>query len=301
MTIAARSRMTRSLLLFSCALLIAFPSSASAQARCSSMAACPAIVWRRTTFGQELATAGINAMLGGITAAAFRIAKGESPWPAFWKGSAGGGLVFVGKRVAVESFAGAGFAGREIASVGGSMVRNASAGRSMFQQLAFPIGPVRVYVGDGPVRLRLDLATAIFSAVFVGAYGAHLDPAASLSSGALVFRGTAPMPGEASAGAMLLWPDLPASEAPRLMAHERVHVLQYDQGFMSWGKPLEQWAMDRGPGKELLRYVDLGGVTLGIRSGLGYALYYHARPWELEAYFLAQRAHPVSHIVAGGR
>lgn len=96
--------------------------------------------------GQELVTAGINALLGGATAAGMRLIRGESAsesWSAFWTGTLGGGVTYAGKRVAVERFGGAGFLGRELATVGGSMVRNASAGRGVLEELVLPVGPVR--------------------------------------------------------------------------------------------------------------------------------------------------------------
>jgi hypothetical protein len=259
---------------------------------------CSAIRHEQTSWSQELSTAGLNALVGGATAAALRVVHGQpdEAWRAFWKGAAGGGLVFAGKRLAVEGFDGAGFLGREVASVGGSVIRNASAGRGAFDELVLPVGPVRLYVGDGRVNARLDLATVIAGGAFMAAYDARLDFRASLSSGSLVFRGDAPMPGLTSAGATLLWRRIPGSEGPRLMAHERVHIIQYDQVFLSWGEELERWAIGRtvgpGPGTELLRHVDLGASVFGIRTGLAMALGYHARPWEREAYFLSQRVYP---------
>lgn len=257
------------------------------------MAECPAVVLSRTTARQEATVAGVNALLGGATAAIYRLAHGQSPWRAFWQGAVGGGLIYAGKRVAVEPFYGAGLAGREVASVGGSMIRNASVGRGLLDRLVLPVGPVRLYLGGGPVSARLDLATVLASAVFIGAYDARLDPGASLSAGALIFRAQTPMPGQTSAGVMALWDDMPADEGPRLMAHERVHILQYDQAFLSWGQPLERWALDHGWADAFFRHVDLGGGALAIRSGAALVFGYQSRPWEREAYFLSQRAFPV--------
>lgn len=275
-----------------CAITAAHATGAAAQTVCGSMAECPAVVMSATTARQEATVAGVNALLGGATAAIYRLAHGESPWGAFWKGALGGGLIYAGKRVTVEPFDGAGLAGREVASVGGSMVRNASAGRGLLDRVVLPLGPVRLYIGEGPVRARLDLATVMASAVFVGRYGARWDPSASLSAGALIFRAKTPTPGLTAAGATALWDHMPASEGPRLMAHERVHILQYDQSFLSWGQPLERWALDRGPAGAFFRHVDVGGTALAIRSGAALAFDYRSRPWEWEAYFLSQRVYP---------
>lgn len=277
-------------------LLASAAAPAAGQVSCGSMADCGAIVYPQSSARQELTTAGINAVLGGATSVIFRVASGEplaESLDAFWKGAAGGGLIYVGKRVAVEPFDGAGLLGRQLASAGGSMVRNASAGRGAFERLVLPIGPVRLYTGSGPLRVRLDLPTIIASAVFVGVYDARLDAGASLSSGALIFRGDSPMPGLTGAGATMVWATMPASEGPRLMAHERVHILQYDQAFLSWGDNLDRWALGRAGDRGLLAGVDLGGAVVGLRTGLALALDYRSRPWEKEAYFMAQLAHPI--------
>ncbi|HUG42286.1 MAG TPA: hypothetical protein VMM12_17615 [Longimicrobiales bacterium] len=243
----------------------------------------------------EANTLAVNALLGGATAAVVQMAKGGPVWDAFWTGALGGGTAYAGKRVAVEEFAGAGFLGRQIASLGGSLVRNATAGRPLLEEVVLPLGPVRLYVSKAAgVQPRLDVATLMAGAAFVIAYDARLDPAASLSAGALVFRGSGPTPGMSGAGATMVWAEMPEEEGPRLMAHERVHLLQYDQAFLSWADPLERWIAARaGAGAAVLRHFDFGGVVLGARVGLGLALEYSDRPWETEAYFLAELAHPV--------
>lgn len=280
-------------------MLLAPAAEATGQAACSSMEECPGQIMDAGP-RQELTVAGVNALLGGATAAAGRLLRGDpapAVWSGFWAGFVGGGAVHVGKRVVVEEFAGAGFLGREIASVGSSVIRNAAAGRSPLSELVLPVGPVRVYVsGDGVVP-RLDLATVATAGAFMAAYGARLDAGASLSAGALVLRGDAPMPGLSSAGAILTWRELPASEGPRLMAHERVHVLQYDQAFLSWTEPAERWLAPHAPlPRSLLRHIDTGGLALGMRLGLNLTFDYGHRPWEQEAYLMSQITHPVPPI-----
>lgn len=268
------------------------------------MEECEATKFAETGIHQELATAGVNALIGGVSAAALRLVRGEPVGDAFWQGAVGGGVAYAGKRVAVERFYGAGLVGRELTSVGGSITRNATAGRGLLEELVLPVGPIRLYVSDAGVTPRLDLATVIVSGAFMAAYDARFDPAASLSSGTLVFRGASPMPGLTAAGATVVWADMPASEGPRLMAHERVHVLQYDQMFLSWGEGLERWVAGKAPPRlglnGLLEYVDLGVGGLGVQAALGLAMDYHARPWETEAYFLAQRAYPLSGLSSTG-
>lgn len=276
------------------------PTPVAAQVDCGSMAECQATTFAETGVQQELAFVGVNALLGGLTAAAVQWFRGDPVTEAFLVGAVGGGVTYAGKRVAVDDFYGAGLLGRELASVGGSMVRNASAGRGPLDELVLPVGPVRLYISGDRVVPRVDLGTLITAGAFMLTYDARLDVASSISSGAMVFRGETPMPGLSSAGAMVVWSDMPASEGPRLMAHERVHVLQYDQAYLAWGEALERWGgrqMGTSVGG-MLDHLDVGVTALGLRSGLGLAFDYHSRPWETEAYFLAQRSFPIG--PAGG-
>lgn len=292
-----RSRLTLAgLVLFVAGAAVA-PDAARAQGGCESMTECQA---HRPALGfeQELRTAGVNALLGGATAAVVRMVRGEPVWDGFLAGAVGGGVGYVGKRIAVEDFYGAGFLGRELASVGGSVVRNAAAGVGPLDEVVLPVGPVRLYVSrERGIVPRVDMASVVAAGAFMLAYDARFDPAASLSAGALVFRGNGLMPGLSSAGAMMVWDDarIPADEGPRLMAHERVHILQYDQAFLAWGEPMERWVTDRSRllPRNLLDHVDIGGLVVGARGGLSLAMDYHDRPWEHEAYFLAETAHPV--------
>lgn len=268
------------------------------------MEECEATTFAETGFHQELATAGVNALIGGVSAATLRLVRGEPMVGAFWQGAVGGGVAYAGKRVAVERFYGAGLVGRQLTSVGGSIIRNATAGRDLLEELVLPVGPVRLYVTEHGVTPRVDLATLIVSGAFMAAYDARFDPAASLSAGSLVFRGQSPTPGLTGAGATVVWAEMPASEGPRLMAHERVHVLQYDQMFLSWGEGLERWVTGKTPqGLGIagwLDHLDFGVAGLGVQAGLGLAIDYHARPWETEAYFLAQRAYPLTGVSGPG-
>ena len=287
-------------LLIASAIIAVAPAATVAQASCGSMAQCPAPPPFDTGLRQELNTAGLNALLGGFTAVATRLVQGDRDQlhQAFLHGAIGGGLTYAGKRVAVEGWDGAGLLGRELASVGGSVTRNAGAGRGALEELVLPVGPVRLYIADGRVTPRVDVATVIASAAFVAAYNARLDLRESLSAGAMIFRAGTPMPGLTSAGAIAVWDNgsMPGDEGPRLLAHERVHILQYDQAFLTLDEGLERWLVRRttAPGRStFLNHLDFGGLSLGLRSSLAFAVPYASRPWEREAYFLAQSAHPL--------
>lgn len=295
MTVAFRADMTnrRTPILLAALFAVTVPHGAAGQMSCASMDMCAAPELESGA-RQELTVAGLNVLLGGVTAAAARAWRGEPVLRGFWVGAAGGGVIYAGKRIAVENFDGAGLIGREVASVGGSMVRNAAAGLSPLEEVVLPIGPVRLYVSRDRVTPRLDVGSVVAASAFVLYYDARLDTRASLSSGALILRGDGPMPGLSSAGTVMVWHDLPPEEGPRLLAHERVHILQYDQAFLSWGERPERRLAGHVPGPSgFLDYLDTGALVLGARAGLTALIPYADRPWEREAYLLAQIAHPL--------
>ena len=255
----------------------------------------------------EVTSFGVNSLLGGVTAGLMQEARGGSFADGFTRGALGGALIFGGKRIAVERFAGAGLVGREVAAVGSSIVRNAADARPSLERLVLPLGPVRLYVqrDSAGVRVspRLDLVTALATGYAVAVAELEWDAADSWSSGAPVFRvedrlirsrGDEQGPREIGAagitraGAIYL-SDIPGLDYAEDFAHERVHVIQYDQFFWTWTSPAEEWLLERVPGgRRLGRYLDLNLsplVTQGLQ--LAFKRYEH-RPWELEAEFLAR-------------
>lgn len=256
----------------------------------------------------EALTLASNALLGGVTAGVRRALAGGSFREALAAGVAGGALTYTGKRIAVERFAGAGLLGRELAAVGSSITHNAAEGRPALESVALPVGPVRLYLGGGgaPVHAKLDLAAVTTAAYTLTLPGVRFDAGESLSSGALVFRRAARPEalgynGAQAAGVVhVRYPDevgelTPAlrEQVERSVRHERVHVIQYDQGFLLWSAPAEAWVMAGSPlTRALHRWVDLG-LNAPAMAGVGAALPYEARPWESEAFFLSRtRANP---------
>jgi hypothetical protein len=75
----------------------------------------------------------------------------------------------------------------------------------------------------------------------------------------------------------------------RVLAHERVHVLQEDQLLHTWLEPGEEWLLRKLPfGDRIARRFDINLSTelLGVLALLFPA---HAhRPWELEAIYLSR-------------
>jgi hypothetical protein len=271
----------------------------------------------------QLGVAAANVALGGVTAGVARGVRARS-WRAaahaFARGAAGGAGIYAGKRAAAGRFAGAGLAGRQLAAVGASVVRDAGAGHAPLSRLVLPFGPVRVYVGDdrrrGAVRVRLDVVTVVGAVVAAREPGARFDLGASLSAGALAFTSRPPRAGDpcpphcgstfggfghadpqrlGSAFGGALWvldrsadPATPPGAAARTRAHEQVHLVQYDAAHTLWALDGERrlFAAAGPAGLRLGRWVDLGlhAVTFGAANHL---LPYERRPWEREAHLLA--------------
>lgn len=262
--------------------------AADARAQCDGCAT-------RSPRGEGLSIAG-NALIGGATAA-IRAKLNDRPVArAFLAGAAGGAVTYAGKRIVVERGHGAGLLGREVAALGTSLSANAAEGRGMLDRVVLPVGPVRMYLslrGPGPrFAARVDAAAVAAAAYTAMTPGARIDWDESVSAGALVFRAernvaATSYDGRHVAGVILLRDD---GNVPRIRitsAHERVHVVQYDQTFLLWSAPAENRLMDRaGWRRSLHRWVDLG-LNAPVLAGLSAVVPYDAQPWESEARFLA--------------
>jgi len=249
---------------------------------------------------QHALVLGINAAIGGVTAGLLRQARGGSFREGFAAGAAGGTVVYAGKWLSAEGFWGAGIAGRQVAAVGSSVIRNASEERGALDHLMLPVGPIRVYVDrvDGwAARPKLDLVGAGVLAWRAFSADATIDPRASLSAGTPVFMTeTAPSPGwhgNNSAGVILLrqHDDIGDPSIERLrqivFAHERIHLLQYDQALHTWSAPAEAWLLRRIPGGAWInRHVDVGLIVIPNLL-LDMVIPYEDRPWEREADFFS--------------
>lgn len=284
-------------------LVVATTLPIAATAQVCPYRSCPGTPPETARRGTRLETAGINALLGGATAGLLRLARGGTPREALRAGAAGvagGALVYAGKRVAVEEWDGAGLAGRELAAVGASVVYNASSGRGALSRVVLPLGPVRLYLhADSGFRVnpRLDLGSAVATAVMAGQRGSSLDWGESLSAGAPVFRrapghGLLGSGGRHVAGVVQVDdPDDPSDagevrQARDALRHERVHVVQNDQAYLFWAAPLEDALLGgTRAGRALRRHLDLG-LHLPMAALANEMVDYAARPWEREAYLL---------------
>lgn len=231
---------------------------------------------------------GWNALVGGVTAGLVAGVRGDPLVPALVAGAGGGALIYAGKRIAVDMSPGAGFLGRQVASVGGSMVGNAVAGRGGLDRVAFAFGPVRAYIGSevAGVDWRLDVPAAA-AAAWGLARGASLDVAESLSSGAVVLRGD----GEFALPGTIFYRSARPERVSYVLAHEKVHILQYDQSFLSWGDPIEGWLARRYPSlRGPLGYLDFNLAPLALAAVLGFYVWedHDDQWWEREAIYLGR-------------
>jgi hypothetical protein len=258
----------------------------------------------RASTGPLVETAAINVALGAVTAGGLRVLRGGSVRQGLESGlagAAGGALVYAGKCVSVQYWDGAGFAGREIAAVGSSMVWNASAGRGVVDRLVLPIGPVRLYVAaDRGLRVtpKLDLSSTV--AIAVAALNGGVDWERSVSAGAPVFYRSEPyareqVKGQHAAGVITYRDPLGRRDFGegnlRTLGHEQVHVIQRDQSFLFWSEPAEEALLgSTRVGRALRRHLDIGfdvAASALVKQVIGY----ESRPWEHEAHLLTGK-HP---------
>jgi hypothetical protein len=242
---------------------------------------------------------GVNTAVGALTAGLREHARGGSFRRGLVTGAAGGAAMYGGKWLSAEPYWGAGLAGRQVAAVGASVVRNASEGRAPFSQLLLPAGPVRILVSPDDLpgaQVRLDLVGAAVFGWHLASRETRLDPGSSLSAGTPVFwTELARQPGwhgNNTAGVILLH-DRPAG-APAtpftretVFAHERIHLLQYDFALHAWSAPFEARLLRRVPGgATIARHVDLGLIIVPLAL-LNRVIEYDDRPWEREAHFFS--------------
>jgi hypothetical protein len=252
--------------------------------------------------GAEVRLLAINVAIGALTAGLYQWARGGRVLPAARTGAIGGAFAYAGKRVAVERWPAAGLVGREIGAVGHSLIRNGSDGRSAFDQLILPVGPVRFYVQPdsvSPIRLRVDLLTTVYAAMLAAA-GRPLDINASFSSGALVFKvtddpvivGVGRCRSGLTLGGIVLLTDvsgLATDDRNPTWAHERVHIGQFDQLFTTLSDPAEEWlARNVRGGAKVKSYIDFNLVALALVIPM-VAIRYENQPWEREAYRITRQ------------
>lgn len=276
------------------------PAPAAAQASAICKGGCPEEPAPSTERRDgHLVLLGANSALGGLTAGVMQWYRGGSFVDGFLRGAAGGAGVYLGKAIVAESFGGAGLLGRGVAGVGASVSANAAEGRPSFERLLLPLGPARLHLRPtepSESHLSLDLpAAAALGWALLSRRDLKLDPGATLSTGAPVFF----LRGEEDAhawrarhiaGTILVRGnrrELDESFVDMALAHERIHLLQYDQFFILWGAPADRVILSLLPaGERIGRHLDFGFPGAAV-LGLNAVIPYDRQPWEIEAHFFA--------------
>lgn len=292
---AARRRIARAAVVLALGVAAAAPAAAQPEVRADER-------WHTRAWMGDVAFLSLNALVGGGTAGLLQTLRDGSFQDGFARGALGGAISYGGRRLSVEDFSGAGLLGRQLSAVGASVVRNASEGAPVLSRLALPLGPVVVVVDR---RRRTSVSAevdATGAGVLIAAFlddRLELDGGASLSAGAPVFRtpgyrlgsdGYHPT-GKMLAGLILLGHGAGSRPGQDILAHEQVHVLQYDFGQEIWGDPLESWIADRIGVPASLRFVRPGVATFVLRGSIVglFDLSWEDRIWEIEAEYLEHR------------
>lgn len=244
-----------------------------------------------------------NSVLSGVTAGLFQELRGGSFKDGFTRGAMGGAIIYAGKRVAVERFAGAGFIGREVSAVGSSVVRNASDGIGSFDRLILPVGFTRVYWNrvQNDLRVKLDVVSVGYLVHAVLEDELYFEAGKSLSAGMPVFRTDNKLityaSGEQHAagvaqGGIVLRANVPAYKhefLDRVFAHERIHILQEDQIFATLNDHADDWVFSKlGPVAPVSRYIDVNVSTELLLIFARWIPKHGDRPWEMEPNYLTR-------------
>lgn len=278
-------------------LVFGFANTAHAQADTLAYSA------RAASWVGQFTILSANTLIGGVTGGLFQELRGGSFKDGFTRGALGGAVIYAGKRVAVERFFGAGFLGREVSAVGGSIVRNASDGIGTLDRLILPIGFTRVYWNraQDDVHIKVDVLSAGYTAYGIIEKELKFEPRNSLSAGMPVFRtnnklltyagGDQHAAGLSWAG-VVIRADIPAYREDflaRTFAHERIHALQDDQIFVTLTDHADDWVVSKlGPLSPVGRYIDINPSTELLLVFTRWFPEHGDRPWEMEPIYLTR-------------
>ena len=220
---------------------------------------------------RDLQYIGTNMLVGGVMAGVASAIRGRPVVKGFAQGALGGAVSYLGKRATSEDIPAAGILGRQIGALGASIIRSATFGSGLLvDTLIVPLGPLRGYVtllDIGQTRVRVDLEEVGWLVYNLTQDDLTFDAGASLSSGSFVFTSEVGLrgardraSGRAAPGVIALRLDGEGNIPEDVLAHERVHINQFDQLKITAGLPLEGLAR-RGfsPGsRRILDWIDFG-------------------------------------------
>ena len=240
------------------ALLLLMPASLAAQAVPVAPSSNPATLL------------GINALIGGTSAAAHALIARRNPARAFALGAVGGAIHYSGKRFVAQAGTVTNLGGMGLASLGTAVVANAGAGAGPLDELFVAVGPVRTRMRLGS-RPRVSFSVNLYETVVAlhGFTRAHqsVDWDRSAATGTFVFvteNRFIVTEGDtadgAATGAVVVLSGL-AGNPDRTMRHEAVHVHQHWFMQEAWGRPLEAWVRRSVRyGDRIPAWLDLGVI-----------------------------------------
>jgi hypothetical protein len=237
----------------------------------------------------------VNGALGAVTATVRQAICGCFSWRGVAQGAAGGAMMSVGKQIAGADFVASGLIGRQVNAVGVSAI--ASTGRE-HPLLLLPVGPVTLHLRPGtgePLRARVDLVDLTVLALVALDSDMKVHWPSTIAAGAPVIlhdREWLAHGYEAHGFALLGNVFVQSRFSPlvrrELVAHEAIHVLQWDALRQLATHPAERSVVRRFPRVEgYTSFLDVGLVAPAAILLLGSVIPYYHQPWEKEAYLLA--------------
>jgi len=218
---------------------------------------------------------GMNALTTGLASGTLAKLRGHSFRRGFAGGFLGGGVGYVGKRIASRRFTGSGVFGRQVAAVGHSLARNASTGDLQPFPIVFPLGPFRLAAGRPDGQLTIRVGVNVVDLAFVGygvlASGLQLDWGRTLGAGAAVFvstdRGLADSDGRVIGGVTfgggIVLADAGPFDQESTAAHEMVHVIQNDAFELILSPEIDSWIGSKVSGNRI-ENLSLNSVRISL-------------------------------------
>jgi hypothetical protein len=211
----------------------------------------------------------------------------------------GGSLLSAGKQVAGRGYAGTGMAGRVITSLGIAAFTAENRDSLAFR---LPVGPFILELrprGEDRLRTRVNVWTAVVLTFALVDSDSHFDLRKSLDAGAPVFRRPGHrMPGHqlkagfAHPGVIFLNSDaeLFGIDWREVLAHEAIHILQWDAYHALVTLPVERAALRRLTRSDRFnRRFELNVLAPVTVAGVAELIPEERdRPWEREAYRLTR-------------
>ncbi len=237
----------------------------------------------------------VNGALGAATAAVRQAICGCFTWRGVAQGAAGGAMMSVGKQIAGSEFAGSGLVGRQINALGVSGIVSAGLEHPL---ILLPLGPLTLEVRPGtgePTRARVDVTDlAVLTLALLDSETSVHWPS-TIAAGAPVLLHSREWlahgheaHGFALLGTVFIQSRFPPAVRRELVAHEAIHVLQWDAFRQLAAHPTERMLVRSIPrARAAGTFLDPGLIAPASMLVLGVLIPYHAQPWEREAYLLA--------------